>query len=1131
MPPSRPVQERNTFGKLMHLLGTTERAGVEGILDPLLYRVNPEAYARIQALRQGGQDVYGQQVAEAVWPPQQDDSFLEKAGRAVAGFGMGMAVDPLSYLAPGATHLGAAAAAKAGLRGSRLAAVPEHMLPAARSLRMKPDQLAVLRSLGGSEARTSVERAVVDSFWDAVPEIPAAHADRLREGLTSWLRFEIPFAKVSWTAREALETVGLARAGAALDAPAAAVLARIKAMGERMAHVSVIARPAHAIGTALDNAFNSHFTRTPGLVQAYNRMMEQIHVLKHKSVREVTESFGATHTDLVQQIAQETGRSADDVRRSLDSAMRQVIERTGYAGHGQLKSSKYRVQFNAEGKPVAEALAGGVDERIDEAMDMMRATIPELGGPAHPLDDQIARTIRDQARNSHLLHLAQSVREQQRTGRMLSIWGDGGYLMHQMGDEAAQQLKDVLPAYKDLVRKGGRGALPGEKFWSNLMRRWRVVVPQELESAKERLLGLTVRVGKKDVPIWTEDDFARILAGEMQDSPAFAEEVFDRLRASVRDVEPANALTLEEVSRLVHNYTVDEVNDYVWRFGLPNPETKELLIQPGVVKQFFKGGPEELLTARVVSGESHAIRAEFLDRVRQFGVHASKLETGIPEGMRTVGNLDALRGYYFRNDDAGMIEKIASFYGGGHEAASGFLKWYDKVMRVWKPYTLYTGGAIYWVRNQVGNSFLCYLAGVTPKDATLAMKARVAIRRHKWNTVLMKHPITGQSVTARDLFLAGEKRNLWNAGFMASSAEAEIPELRAFETSRVRRFERGRQLSQREIFESEWFPTPEKVNLDLLLGTRGPLIRAGVRASAFQEDTAKLAVLLRGLHDGRGMDDAIDLSKKFLFDYTANPPGESWRWITRAFPFAAWTKNNLPLQLEYLIKRPYTALNVQRAVRSMQSMTGVLGADEGLVSSWMRESNAMRLRKDKDGRYYYFTPVGWLPLYDLSEAFDLWSWVKSSMSPIPRGIIEQVANLDLMTGRQVDLLRTNLLDPSWATRGERKKLLGVSLPRRVAHTVRSSVRGVRVLDDLFANPEELAPFAQVMRTMVGRVYPLDVDRTRASFFKALKDLDSRYTKASASARSYRNVPEMRRIAREHRKARHELYTEWTGRQG
>jgi len=63
----------------------------------------------------------------------------------------------------------------------------------------------------------------------------------------------------------------------------------------------------------------------------------------------------------------------------------------------------------------------------------------------------------------------------------------------------------------------------------------------------------------------------------------------------------------------------------------------------------------------------------------------------------------------------------------------------------------------------------------------------------------------------------------------------------------------------------------------------------------------------RGL--GLGMEDAARGAamqvKKFLFDYTDEGLTEFEReGMKRIMPFYSWTRNNLPLQLEQLLKQP-----------------------------------------------------------------------------------------------------------------------------------------------------------------------------------------------------------------------------------
>jgi hypothetical protein len=205
-----------------------------------------------------------------------------------------------------------------------------------------------------------------------------------------------------------------------------------------------------------------------------------------------------------------------------------------------------------------------------------------------------------------------------------------------------------------------------------------------------------------------------------------------------------------------------------------------------------------------------------------------------------------------------------------------------------------------------------------------------------------------------------------------------------------------------------------------------------------------------------------------------------------------------------------------------------------LISEWFRKAQAIRYRKGKDGRDYFVTPVGVIPHYDMAEALDIWSWMKFNMAPLPRNLIEQFMNTDLMTKRQVDLLvdRVGEFDgplPKFITKGERRKLFGVSIPRRIHHTLRTTSRLVRTFDDLVLNPEGLDALAKVARVVMARDYPYNLDRSRASFVKSITDLESNFRKAAKSAMSYKDMKEVARIEDRYVMAVQELVEAWSGR--
>ena len=69
------------------------------------------------------------------------------------------------------------------------------------------------------------------------------------------------------------------------------------------------------------------------------------------------------------------------------------------------------------------------------------------------------------------------------------------------------------------------------------------------------------------------------------------------------------------------------------------------------------------------------------------------------------------------------------------------------------------------------------------------------------------------------------------------------------------------------------------------------------------ENNARLANYIDQIDKGKSIDEAIENTNKFLFDYTDLTDWER-KWGRRIIPFYTWSRKNIPLQIEQLIKQP-----------------------------------------------------------------------------------------------------------------------------------------------------------------------------------------------------------------------------------
>jgi len=113
-----------------------------------------------------------------------------------------------------------------------------------------------------------------------------------------------------------------------------------------------------------------------------------------------------------------------------------------------------------------------------------------------------------------------------------------------------------------------------------------------------------------------------------------------------------------------------------------------------------------------------------------------------------------------------------------------------------------------------------------------------------------------------------------------------------------------------------WASTQKRLYDDPLLGTPiqsawdvareyNPFGRGGQTVGAAIENHQRFAMFLGAVRRGLPVEDATELTYRYLFDYQDVPRWfKQGTWARRVSAFPTWTMKNIPLQLEHMIERP-----------------------------------------------------------------------------------------------------------------------------------------------------------------------------------------------------------------------------------
>ena len=243
----------------------------------------------------------------------------------------------------------------------------------------------------------------------------------------------------------------------------------------------------------------------------------------------------------------------------------------------------------------------------------------------------------------------------------------------------------------------------------------------------------------------------------------------------------------------------------------------------------------------------------------------------------------------------------------------------------------------------------------------------------------------------------------------------------------------------------------------MTLGRDNKLVKTGRHIGSVIEDNARLAHFVDKLQKGMDADTAAQSVKKFLFDYTELTQTER-NVFKRVFPFYSWSRKNIPLQLEMMVRKPGQQLLPVKLKHEVERLSaGDRPIPDANLPEWLagdypiRTSERHTDEKDQSKNVFSYTPVaGYLPWGDLPR------WANNPaetagfmVSPLLKEPAQQAANYDLYFKRKI----ANKEIPQayvFPSEGEEfTRFMGIKLSPRAAHVARN----IRLLATMHrANP-------------------------------------------------------------------------------
>ena len=447
----------------------------------------------------------------------------------------------------------------------------------------------------------------------------------------------------------------------------------------------------------------------------------------------------------------------------------------------------------------------------------------------------------------------------------------------------------------------------------------------------------------------------------------------------------------------VHSLTIGEINEMARKGKLDILNGKKVM-------KFFHDDPALVQTIRGVRHSKAVSNAEFVKEVKMFGLDESKIAR-VPDGYTTI-DLPEFKGHVFPSEVAAHITKTAIVNRNPSEMAQ-IAKTFDDVQNYWKAWTLAPIPS-YHVRNMAGNIWNNYLGDVTnPELYRLAAKVQLG------DDAILPNLVTRTFRKMGTLLTSGAR------GSIRTVHGNKIP------------LAEIREQAQKLGVEGLGFyaaDLPSAINSELrhgnLLSKDGPIIRSGMQMGRFLENNARYAHFIDKVQKGNSFEDAARSVKKFLFDYNDLTEFEK-KVMKRAFPFYTWTRKNIPLQLEGMLKQPGKFISIEKVKRAIEAGdTDPL--DPVYLSEYVKENYPVQMR-GKGGKKEFFLLGGWIPATDvlkLSRPKDL---MLGLLSPFIRTPLELMINENLFFGKDEQTAGGGELE---RFRGEKTTFLGQAINKR-----------------------------------------------------------------------------------------------------
>ena len=397
-------------------------------------------------------------------------------------------------------------------------------------------------------------------------------------------------------------------------------------------------------------------------------------------------------------------------------------------------------------------------------------------------------------------------------------------------------------------------------------------------------------------------------------------------------------------------------------------EINEYMLKNHGVKKFFEDDAFKLFAQRSVEHVKYMNAYKLVQNAKQFGIDSKGLDGIIQDGIKFVKSTNPLlKGKLLPEPIAKHLDSTVKILT-NEESMGAFMKTYDKLLGFWKKSVTGMFPAFH-TRNALGGTFNNYL-GWQGSPTTM-------LKEYGFTEKMLK------GIDAEFITKSGKK--------YSSSQLLDL----------AKRFGVKGQTGQidvlKTITESIDEITASGIDKLKLKASSAPL-----EAMGFVEDRLRLPLFLNGIREGLDPAEAAKKVFKYHFDYNPVTGLTDFErlYMKRLMPFYTWTRNNVPLQIEQIMKQPGKYAGVERVRRTL---LGDQAEDMKSLPSWMNDQFTFPVPFSKELGKSLWVSLD-LPFQDINRLPVTESGIRaiaSQLTPFLKFPLEKFFNRNMFFGGEI----------------------------------------------------------------------------------------------------------------------------------